>query len=86
MEKYCSVGMNVSTHSLKAFRPKLSEVAGHPREARLVGNFMDLHGSTSALNILNACPSACKGNRSDNVYNSCLRMRCKHAIKFTFFL
>lgn len=42
--------MNVSTHSLKAFRPKLSEAAGHPREVWLLGNFMDLHGSTSALN------------------------------------
>lgn len=86
MEKYCSVEMNVSTHSLKAFGPKLSEAAGHPREAWLVENFMDLHGSTSALNIWDACPSTCKGNRSDNVYNSSLRMRCKHAIKFTFFL
>lgn len=70
MENYCSVGIDISIHSLKAFGTKLS---GRPREAWLVGNFTNLHGSTSILNIWD--PSTCKGNRSDDVYNSSLRMR-----------
>jgi len=54
---------------LQAFGPTF-ELSGHPRQAWLVGNFTNLHGSTSILKIWD--PNTCKGNISYDVYNSSL--------------